>query len=79
MAGTDRQKNMIHVCDTLRTDDDRGDECVECGAIFADPLTRAMARALTAAYTALDRPVAPRPLTRASRGVTVRSINGFRR
>jgi len=31
---------MCAVCDTLRTDDDTGDECVACGAVYNDPPRR---------------------------------------
>lgn len=62
------------VCDTLVSDDGDSDECVVCGAVYH------MGRRPVYTYTPAPVKVkAPGGLTFRSRGVTVRSINGFRR
>jgi hypothetical protein len=63
-------------CDTLRTDADDGDECVNCGAVYADFQRRAV-------YVPAPAPVkvdtVPTLVARSRRGVSYRHINGFRR
>jgi len=63
------------VCDTLRTDDDTGDECVECGQVYAD-LARRVVYVAPEAVLVVHKTTSP---ARGSRGVKVRYINGFRR
>ena len=62
-------------CDTLRTDADDGDECVNCGQVYAD-LAR---RVIYVAPEAVLVVHAPTMSSKRSRGVHVRHINGFRR
>ncbi len=63
------------VCDTLVSDDGESDECVLCGQTF-----HMGRRPVASAYVApVAVPKATGGLTFRSRGVKVRSINGFRR
>ncbi len=64
--------NLAVMCDTLRNDDDSGDECVHCGAVYPDPARRTV-------YIATRVVSSPTPgqvrAPRATRGVTTHSFN----
>ena len=67
--------NLAVMCDTLRNDDDTGDECVHCGTVYLDPARRHV-------YIATDvRPSVSSPTPgqvrapRATRAVAYHSFN----
>lgn len=64
------------LCDTLRTDDDTGDECVACGAVYSDPARRHVYIARQVAHTVRELPTPGQvSAPRATRGVAYHSFN----
>ena len=61
-------------CDTLRTDDDTGDECIHCGTVYSDTVRRHIALA-TRQVVAHQPTSSPGVAPRATRGVTYHSFN----